>query len=306
MRRYAVVFIHGLAKKPSPAKLEEIWRWGTEPPRIPTQTLSRTRTPASTSTSRACRASSTTTPTSSTAGLRDGVRVVLRGESERGERHRSAGRKRSRRSRASITPPQPETPREQRFLEEFERKLREQPTPPTPPAGASASAGPKAGRSSRSRLGCRVRSRRPSSRRPRWRPITSCSTRSTSRADGQRFKVRQRAAPAPPRGAARGGRAGREGRPRHAQHGHHGGLRRAAQLRRTVRRWIRCSRSGRRSACRRCRTNSSPTDQKTRSTSLPRSSRRWINVYDPLDAVCGADPRLSNDYAAVDGKRSRT
>jgi hypothetical protein len=26
MRKYAVVFAHGLAKKPPPAKLEEIWR----------------------------------------------------------------------------------------------------------------------------------------------------------------------------------------------------------------------------------------------------------------------------------------
>jgi len=28
MRKYAVVFVHGLAKKPPPEKLEEIWRWG--------------------------------------------------------------------------------------------------------------------------------------------------------------------------------------------------------------------------------------------------------------------------------------
>lgn len=30
MRKYAVVFVHGLAKKPSPDKLEDIWRWGLE------------------------------------------------------------------------------------------------------------------------------------------------------------------------------------------------------------------------------------------------------------------------------------
>lgn len=29
---------------------------------------------------------------------------------------------------------------------------------------------------------------------------------------------------------------------------------------------------------------------------------RWINVYDPLDPVCGADPRFANDYASVQGK----
>ena len=29
---------------------------------------------------------------------------------------------------------------------------------------------------------------------------------------------------------------------------------------------------------------------------------RWINIYDPLDPVCGADPAFSSDYLAVDGK----
>jgi len=31
--------------------------------------------------------------------------------------------------------------------------------------------------------------------------------------------------------------------------------------------------------------------------------KQWINVYDPLDPVCGADPILGNDYAPVDGKQ---
>lgn len=30
---------------------------------------------------------------------------------------------------------------------------------------------------------------------------------------------------------------------------------------------------------------------------------RWINIYDPLDPVAGADPEFSNDYRMVDGKR---
>ena len=29
---------------------------------------------------------------------------------------------------------------------------------------------------------------------------------------------------------------------------------------------------------------------------------RWINIYDPLDPICGADPKLANDYHPVDGK----
>ena len=36
---------------------------------------------------------------------------------------------------------------------------------------------------------------------------------------------------------------------------------------------------------------------------FPAKLTRWINVYDPLDPICGADPRLGNDYAAVDGKQ---
>jgi hypothetical protein len=29
---------------------------------------------------------------------------------------------------------------------------------------------------------------------------------------------------------------------------------------------------------------------------------RWINIYDPLDPIAGADPKLSNDYRSVNGK----
>lgn len=31
--------------------------------------------------------------------------------------------------------------------------------------------------------------------------------------------------------------------------------------------------------------------------------QRWINVFDPLDPICGAAPRFGNDFAPVDGKR---
>jgi len=31
--------------------------------------------------------------------------------------------------------------------------------------------------------------------------------------------------------------------------------------------------------------------------------QHWINIYDPLDPVCGVDPRFANDFAAVDGKQ---
>ena len=66
MRKHAVIFVHGLAKKPPPAKLEEIWRWGLSRP-DPNRGLFLTRTPASTSTWKVCRHSSTITRTYSTA-----------------------------------------------------------------------------------------------------------------------------------------------------------------------------------------------------------------------------------------------
>jgi hypothetical protein len=31
--------------------------------------------------------------------------------------------------------------------------------------------------------------------------------------------------------------------------------------------------------------------------------KRWINVYDPLDPVCGADPKIANDFKMVKGKK---
>jgi hypothetical protein len=31
--------------------------------------------------------------------------------------------------------------------------------------------------------------------------------------------------------------------------------------------------------------------------------RRWINVFDPMDPICGADPRFANDYTPVGGRK---
>jgi hypothetical protein len=34
-----------------------------------------------------------------------------------------------------------------------------------------------------------------------------------------------------------------------------------------------------------------------------RRLQRWVNVFDPLDPICGADPRFANDFATVEGRR---
>jgi hypothetical protein len=33
------------------------------------------------------------------------------------------------------------------------------------------------------------------------------------------------------------------------------------------------------------------------------TTRRWVNIYDPLDPICGADPNFSNDYQSVGEKK---
>ncbi len=30
---------------------------------------------------------------------------------------------------------------------------------------------------------------------------------------------------------------------------------------------------------------------------------RWVNVFDPMDPICGVDPRFANDYTVVDGRK---
>lgn len=127
MRKYAIVFVHGLAKKPSREKLEEIWRWGLE----------RADTPAPFD------------------GNNSGIDLYIKGvpslfnyyadvfygsdyetdfdayyESENGavvhpeNFDQVAG---------ELALPTPADEKEVRFLAEVERKMREAPSPPEPP-----------------------------------------------------------------------------------------------------------------------------------------------------------------------------
>ncbi|MBB6091334.1 hypothetical protein HNQ60_000180 [Povalibacter uvarum] len=38
------------------------------------------------------------------------------------------------------------------------------------------------------------------------------------------------------------------------------------------------------------------------SVDFPVKANRWVNIYDPLDPICAADPKFANDYKAVNGK----
>lgn len=134
-KRCAVVFIHGLAKKPSPAKLEEIWLWGLGradpngevfPNPNPGLDLDVEGIP----------------------GLFNYCADVFYGEdyeTEFGSYYELSANEANNtevpaenvsKVTGDIVPARPETPREQRFLEVFEQKMRAQQTPAdlVPPA----------------------------------------------------------------------------------------------------------------------------------------------------------------------------
>ena len=298
-KRYSIVFIHGLAKKPSPEKLEEIWRWGIEradpnadafPNPNPGINLNDEGVPC----------------------LFNYYADVFYGteyETEFGSYYEANPNEanntevpveKGEKVTGDITPPQPRTPREQKFIEEFERKLREQPRPPVPP--------PPPGRP------------RPKAEVPgqleiaSWLPgpVTELLIKKAameayyflfdkeySRGDGQRFKVR---------GELRGRllevlRKASEQGEKIVLVTHSMGTMVAYDVVRN---------------CADCPpvdtlfTLGSPLGIKEVQDELriapnkldfpDAKLRRWVNVYDPFDVVCGADPDFSHDYAAVNNK----
>src|SRR5262245_14239380 len=132
-KRYSVVFVHGLAKKPPLEKLEEIWRWGLKrddpkhdvfPNPNPGIDLDIEGIP--------CVFSyyadvfyGTDYETEFGSYYEPNLEAANETEVPTENIEKVAG---------EITPPQPETPREERFLEEFKRKLTIQPSPPTVPS----------------------------------------------------------------------------------------------------------------------------------------------------------------------------
>jgi hypothetical protein len=299
-KQYAIVFIHGLAKKPSPEKLEEIWRWGIERPDPngnafpnpnPGINLNDEGVPclfnyyADVFYGKNFETELGSYYEANANELNDTEVPVEKGEKITGD----------------ITPPQPETPREQKFLEELERKLREQPTPPVPP--------PPPGRP------------RPQAEVPGQLEIASwlpapvreliikkaameayyfLFDKEYSRGDGQKFKVRgelrRRLLEVLKKASEQGERI--------VLVTHSMGTMVAYDVLRN---------------CSDCPpvetlfTLGSPLGIKEIQDELIATGQkhvdfpaaklgRWINVYDPFDVVCGADPRLSNDYASVSGK----
>lgn len=298
-KRYAMVFVHGLAKKPPLDKLAEIWRWGISrddpkpdvfPSPNPGIDFGVEGVPCA-----FCYYADvfygTDYETELASYYESNLEAANETEVATEDIEQVAG---------EIAPPQPETPREQRFLEELERKLAMQPSPPTPPSARP----------------------RPQAQGPGELEIVSWLPGPAKEAifkraameayyflfdkeyvrpaDGKRFKVRAELR----RLLLDALQAASEKAEKTVLVTHSMGTIIAYDVLRN---------------CDECPpvdtlfTLGSPLGiqeiqdelvaKGKKSVDFPAAAlRRWINVYDPLDAVCGADPAFANDYTAVDGR----
>ena len=297
-KRCAVVFIHGLAKKPAPEKLEEIWRWGLsrDDPRgdvFPNPNrgldLNDEGVPA-TFNYYADVFYGTTYETEFQSYYEASADAANETEVPPENIQKVAG---------DITPPQPDTLREERFLEEFERKLSEQPTPPTPP---SLRPRPQADEPGQLEIASWLPApvREAVIKRAAMEAYYFLFDKKYRRADGETFQVRAVL------------------RQRLLEKLHDA----SEQAEKVVLVTHSMGTMVAYDVLRNCAdcppvdtlfTLGSPLGVKEvqdeliatgrNTVDFPAATlRRWINVYDPLDVVCGADPILANDFAAVSGR----
>lgn len=294
MKKYAIIFIHGLAKKPPPDKLAEIWRWGlsrSDPNNIvfpnpnPGIDLNDEGVPSF---------------FNYYADVFYGDEYETEFDSYYEAENTVVQLDNLDEVVGDLTAPQPTSERERRFLAEFERKMQAQPTPPTPPALAAAPAATQAAQ-------FEIASWLPGPvkefiiKKAAMEAYYFLFDKEYRRKDGQSFKVRS------------------ELRNRLLDQ-----LRKAKQQSEKV---ILVTHSmGTMVAydvlrnCPDCPqvetlfTIGSPLGVQEVQDELvaegmdhvdfPAATlNRWINVYDPLDPVCGAAPRFAGEYKEVNGKR---
>ena len=293
MRKYAVVFVHGLAKKPPPEKHEEIWRWGLSRP-DPNNDVFPNPNPG------------IDLHVEGVPAVFNYYADVFYGEDYDRElasyyEAESAVVQPDNLDQVAgeLTPPQPASERERRFLAEVERKMQAQPTPPTPPAVLAAPTVTNAAQ-------FEIASWLPGPvkeaiiKKAAMEAYYFLFDKEYQRKDGKRFRVRQEL-------------RNRLRKDLHAakQQGekivlvtHSMGTMVAYDVLRN---------------CPDCPlvdilfTIGSPLGVQEVQDELVAEGKsqvdfpaatlcRWINVYDPRDPVCGADPMFSNDYHEVDGR----
>jgi pimeloyl-ACP methyl ester carboxylesterase len=298
-KRCAVVFVHGLAKKPPLEKLDEIWRWGLKrddpkhdvfPNPNPGIDFDVEGVPCAFS-YYADVFYGTDYETEFGSYYESNLEAANETEVPTENIEKVAG---------AITPPQPDNAREQRFLEEFERKLAMQPSPPTPP---SAKPRPQAKDPGELEIASWLPgpAKEAIIKRAAMEAYYFLFNKEYLRpSDGKTFKVRAELR----RLLLDALRAANDKAEKTVLVTHSMGTMIAYDVLRN---------------CDGCPpvdtlfTLGSPLGIRevqdelvatnTKSVDFPAATlRRWINVYDPLDVVCGADPVLANDFTAVDGR----
>jgi hypothetical protein len=294
MKRYAVVFVHGLAKKPPPDKHEEIWRWGLSRP-DPNSDVFPNPNPG------------IDLHVEGVPAVFNYYADVFYGEDYDRELDSYYEAENAvvqfdnlEQVAGELTSPQPATERERRFLAEFERKMKEQPTPPTPPAMLEA---PRVSDAAQFEIASWLPGpvKEAIIKKLAMEAYYFLFDKEYQRKDGQRFKVRQELRNRLLAALREAKQQGRE----IVLVTHSMGTMLAYDVLRN---------------CPDCPqvdtlfTIGSPLGvQEVQDELLAESRdqvdfpaatlRRWINVYDPRDPVCGVDPKFANDYQEVDGKR---
>jgi len=295
---YAAVFVHGLAKKPAPPKLEEIWLWG----------LGRDDP----------KGDVFTNPNPGIDLNVGGVPFVFNYyadvfygedyETEVGSYYESnleaaneteVPPENVSKVAGDLKPPVPETPREQRFLEEFERKLQQQPTPPTVPPPRPR---PKAAAPGELEIASWLPGpvKEAIIKRAAMEAYYFLFNKEYVRADGQRFDVRAELR----RRLIKALAEANERAEKTVLVTHSMGTMVAYDV---LRNCAECSQVdtlftlGSPLGVQEVQDELVAAGRKT--VDFPSTAlRRWVNVYDPLDPVCGSDPVLSNDFAAAAGR----
>jgi pimeloyl-ACP methyl ester carboxylesterase len=297
-KRCAVVFIHGLAKKPPIEKLKEIWKWGLERG-DPKGDVFPNPNP----------------------GIDLGVEGVLDffnyyadvfyGEDYEAESELASYRENANEANntevpaenvskvtGDIVPPTPETPREQRFLEEFERKMREQPTAPVPPAVRPR---PKAAAPGQLEIASWLPGpvKEALMKKSAMEAYYFLFNKEYARPDGQKFMVRDEL-------RNRLIEVLREASDR---------AEKVVLVTHSMGTMVAYDALRNRDDCpsvhalftlgsplgiQEVQDELVPKGRKT--VDFPAKVGRWVNVYDPLDVVCGSDPKLANDFEAVGGR----
>jgi hypothetical protein len=294
MRKYAVVFVHGLAKKPPPEKLEEIWRWGLSRPDPQPDTFPAPNPGIDLN-------------TQGVPGVFNYYADVFYGDDYETEFHSYYEAESAVVQLANfyevageLTPPQPANGRERNFLEAFERKVGAQPTPPTPP---SALPGPAATEPGQLEIASWLPGpvKQAIIKKAAMEAYYFLFDKEYVRKDGKAFRVRQelrsRLLDSMQTALKQGEKL--------VLVTHSMGTMVAYDVLRN---------------CSDCPqvdtlfTLGSPlgvqevqdelVGEGQKQVDFPAATLgRWINVYDPLDPVCGADPLFANDYTPVAGKK---